>query len=98
MAVTKMELAKQLMDQLGFNQKESKDFVEAFFEELKTCLGDGKNVKLSGFGNFEVRQKSERPGRNPRTGIEVPIKPRKVVGFKAGLKLKNRVKELTKDE
>ena len=98
MAVTKMELAKQLMDQLGFNQKESKDFVESFFEELKTCLADGKNVKLSGFGNFDVRQKSERPGRNPRTGVEVAIKPRKVVSFKAGLKLKNRVKELTNDE
>lgn len=96
MAVTKMELAKQLMDQLGFNQKESKDFVEAFFEELKTCLANGKDVKLSGFGNFDLRKKSERPGRNPRTGVEVPIKPRKVVSFKAGLKLKNRVKELTK--
>lgn len=90
MALTKAELSEELYE-LGFNKSNSKAFVEHFFDEIKMALARGESVKLSGFGNFDVRSKGERPGRNPKTGAEVPITARKVVTFRAGQKLRARV-------
>lgn len=91
MALTKAELAETLFERLGFSKRESKDVVEAFFEEIRVALEDGEQVKISGFGNFDLREKSERPGRNPKTGEDVPICARRVVTFRPGQKLKSRV-------
>jgi integration host factor subunit alpha len=91
MALTKASLAEMLFDELGLNKRESKEFVEQFFEEVRVALEDGDDVKLSGFGNFILRSKSERPGRNPKTGEEIPISARRVVTFRPGQKLKARV-------
>jgi len=88
MSVTKAELALSLHEELGFNKRESKEFVEQFFETVKCALEDGSSVKLSGFGNFGLRDKPARPGRNPKTGEEIPISARRVVTFKASQKLK----------
>ena len=93
MALTKADMAEHLFDKLGLNKKEAKDLVELFFEEIKTCLESGEQVKLSGFGNFEVREKSQRPGRNPKTGEEIPITARTVVTFRPGQKLKSKVED-----
>src|SRR5512134_2086108 len=73
MTLTKAELADLLFEKVGFNKREAKDMVESFFEEVRTALEDGKGVKLSGFGNFQLRDKPQRPGRNPKTGEEIPI-------------------------
>lgn len=86
--LTKAELAELLFDRLGLNKRESKDMVEAFFDIVHGTLVDGRDVKLSGFGNFNIRRKAPRPGRNPRTGELVPIDARQVVTFHASLKLK----------
>ena len=91
MALTKAKLAETLFEQLGLNKREAKDLVEGFFESLRSSLESGEQVKLSGFGNFDLRDKSERPGRNPKTGEEIPISARRVVTFKPGQKLKSRV-------
>lgn len=91
MTLTKAELADLLYEQVGLNKREAKDMVEAFFEEVRIALEAGDSVKLSGFGNFELRQKSERPGRNPKTGEEIPITARRVVTFHASQKLKAKV-------
>ncbi|NVK31743.1 MAG: integration host factor subunit alpha [Gammaproteobacteria bacterium] len=91
MALTKAELAESLYFELGLNKREAKDLVDQFFEGIRECLENGRDVKLSGFGNFTLRQKGERPGRNPRTGELIPITPRRVVTFKPGQKLKLRV-------
>ena len=91
MTVTKMELANILFDELGLNKREAKEFVELFFEEIRTALEDGDYVKFSGFGSFSVRDKPQRPGRNPKTGEEVPVSARRVVTFKASQKIKDRV-------
>lgn len=93
MTLTKADLADLLFEQVGLNKREAKDMVEAFFEEVRTALEAGDSVKLSGFGNFELRKKSERPGRNPKTGEEIPITARRVVTFHASQKLKSRVEE-----
>ena len=90
-ALTKAELAESLYNKLGLNKREAKELVENFFEEIRTSLEKGECVKLSGFGNFNLRDKSQRPGRNPKTGEEIPITARRVVTFKAGHKLKSRV-------
>jgi len=90
-AVTKADLADTLFSQLGLNKREAKEFVELFFEKIRTALEEGNSVKLSGFGNFGVREKNSRPGRNPKTGEEIPITARRVVTFKASQKLKDRV-------
>lgn len=90
-ALTKAELAEQLFTKLGLNKREAKDLVEHFFEEIRAALETGESVKLSGFGNFNLRDKKQRPGRNPKTGEEIPITARRVVTFKAGYKLKSRV-------
>jgi integration host factor subunit alpha len=86
--LTKAELAELLFDRLGLNKRESKDMVEAFFELVHDNLVQGDDVKLSGFGNFNIRRKAPRPGRNPRTGEAIPIKARNVVTFHASHKLK----------
>jgi integration host factor subunit alpha len=94
MTLTKADLADLLFEQVGLNKREAKDMVEAFFEEIRTSLEAGDSVKLSGFGNFELRKKSERPGRNPKTGEEIPITARRVVTFHASQKLKTQVDEV----
>ena len=90
-ALTKAQLSEMLFEQLGLNKRESKEYIEAFFELISTRLVDGQDVKLSGFGNFEIRSKSGRPGRNPRTGEPVPIPPKRVVTFKASAMLKEQI-------
>jgi integration host factor subunit alpha len=89
--LTKAELAELLFERLGLNKRESKDMVEAFFELVHATLVEGRDVKLSGFGNFNIRRKAPRPGRNPRTGEAIPIKARHVVTFHASHKLKSIV-------
>ena len=91
MALTKARMAETLFDELGLNKREAKDLVELFFEELRNNLASGDDVKLSGFGNFVLRTKNQRPGRNPKTGEEIPISARRVVTFRPGQKLKARV-------
>ncbi len=90
-ALTKQDLAEKLFEELGLNKREAKEMVDLFFEEVRTALEANEDVKLSSFGNFDLRNKCERPGRNPKTGDEIPITPRRVVTFKAGQKLKQRV-------
>ncbi|MBC81387.1 MAG: integration host factor subunit alpha [Gammaproteobacteria bacterium] len=90
-ALTKAEMAEKLFDDLGLNKREAKEVVELFFEEVRVSLEGNEQVKLSGFGNFDLRDKSERPGRNPKTGEEIPISARRVVTFRPGQKLKARV-------
>jgi len=91
MALTKADIAETLFQELGLNKREAKEIVECFFEEIRMALERGEQVKLSGFGNFDLRDKNQRPGRNPKTGEEIPITARRVVTFKAGQKLKARV-------
>ncbi|MEN9681050.1 MAG: integration host factor, alpha subunit [Pseudomonadota bacterium] len=88
MALTKNDMMDRLILELELQRKDAKDLVDEFFEEIKLALGRGESVKLSGFGNFDLRDKSERPGRNPKTGEEIPITARRVVTFKSGQKLK----------
>ncbi len=91
MALTKAEMAERLYEELGLNKREAKEIVEMFFEEIRAALESGNQVKLSGFGNFDLRDKNQRPGRNPKTGEEIPISARRVVTFRPGQKLKSRV-------
>ncbi len=91
MALTKADMAEMLFEELGLNKREAKELVELFFEEIRAALEEGNDVKLSGFGNFILRTKNERPGRNPKTGEEIPITARRVVTFRPGQKLKARV-------
>ena len=90
-ALTKAQLAELLFDQIGLNKRESKDMVDAFFDLLSASLARGEEVKLSGFGNFQIRTKAPRPGRNPRTGEAIPIQARRVVTFQASSKLKEQI-------
>ncbi len=91
--LTKADMVEHLFEELGLNKREAKDLVELFFEEIRDALETGKNVKLSGFGNFMLRDKTQRPGRNPKTGEEIPVTARRVVTFRPGQKLKQRVEE-----
>ncbi|ABM61221.1 MULTISPECIES: integration host factor subunit alpha [Halorhodospira] len=91
MSLTKADMAERLFEEVGLNKREAKELVELFFEEIRTALENGEPVKLSSFGNFELRDKNERPGRNPKTGEEIPISARRVVTFRPGQKLKSRV-------
>ena len=91
MALTKADFAESLFDELGLNKREAKEMVDLFFEEIKSSLEQGKQVKISGFGKFELRDKTGRPGRNPKTGEEIPITARRVATFRPGQKLKARV-------
>ena len=93
-ALTKARLADMLFDQIGLNKRESKDMIDAFFELIAQSLVEGKDVKLSGFGNFQIRTKAPRPGRNPRTGEAIPIKARRVVTFHASHKLKEQIQDV----
>lgn len=93
MALTKAELAENLYNVLGLNKREAKEIVELMFEQIRAALERGEAVKLSGFGNFSLRDKKQRPGRNPKTGEEIPITARRVVTFRAGQKLKARVEQ-----
>ena len=91
MALTKAEMAERLFLDVGLNKREAKEFVDAFFDVVREALEKGEQVKLSGFGNFDLRKKNQRPGRNPKTGEEIPISARRVVTFRPGQKLKVRV-------
>lgn len=91
MALTKADMADYLFEELGLNKREAKEMVELFFEAIRAALEKGDHVKLSGFGNFDLREKKQRPGRNPKTGEEIPITARRVVTFRPGQKLKQRV-------
>ena len=91
MTITKNTLVEMLHNEVGLNKREAKEFIEVFFESLKKNLENGNDIKISGFGNFTLREKNARPGRNPKTGEEVLIKERRVVTFKSGLKLKNKL-------
>ncbi len=89
--LTKAELAEMLFERVGLNKREAKDMVETFFDEIRAALERGGCVKLSGFGNFQLRDKPQRPGRNPKTGEEIPISARRVVTFHASQKLKSQI-------
>ena len=91
MSLTKADIADRLFEEVGLNKREAKEFVDAYFEAIKAALEGGENVKLSGFGNFQLRDKNPRPGRNPKTGEEIPITARRVVTFGPGQKLRARV-------
>lgn len=88
MALTKAEMSEYLFDKLGLSKRDAKELVELFFEEIRRALENGEQVKLSGFGNFDLRDKNQRPGRNPKTGEDIPITARRVVTFRPGQKLK----------
>jgi integration host factor subunit alpha len=88
-ALTKAQLSDMLFEQIGLNKRESKDMIDAFFDLIAQRLVDGEDVKISGFGNFQIRTKAPRPGRNPRTGEAIPIEARRVVTFHASHKLKD---------
>lgn len=91
--LTKAELAELLFERVGLNKREAKDIVDAFFDEIRESLANGDEVKLSGFGNFQVRDKPARPGRNPKTGEVIPIAARRVVTFHASQKLRGAVEQ-----
>ena len=91
LTLTKSEMSALLFEQLGLNKREANDFIDAFFEVILQKLTLGQDVKISGFGNFEVRAKSSRPGRNPRTGTAVPIPARKVIAFKPTVALRGKI-------
>ncbi|NDP37508.1 MAG: integration host factor subunit alpha [Rhodoferax sp.] len=92
-ALTKAQLAELLFEKIGLNKRESKDMVDAFFDLIADSLVRGDDVKISGFGNFQIRTKAPRPGRNPRTGETIPIQARRVVTFHAGYKLKEQIQD-----
>jgi integration host factor subunit alpha len=98
MSLTKVDMVEMLFEELGLNKREAKEMVKKFIEEVKLGLETGYQVKLSGFGNFLTRSKAERPGRNPKTGEEIPISARNVVTFRPGQKLKMRVEAYTGSE
>ena len=91
MTITKNSLVEVIHDEVGLNKREAKEFIEEFFEMIKNALEEGNDIKFSGFGNFILREKVARPGRNPKTGENVTISERRVVTFKSGLKLKSKL-------
>jgi integration host factor subunit alpha len=98
MALTKAAITDRLFEEVGLNKREAKEMVDLFFEEIRLVLETGEQVKLSGFGNFDLRDKCERPGRNPKTGKEIPITARRVVTFRPDQKLRARVESYVGDE
>ena len=92
-ALTKAAMAEKLFDELGLNKREAKEIVEMFYDEISQCLVKNEQVKLSGFGNFDLRDKKQRPGRNPKTGEDIPISARRVVTFRPGQKLRAKVED-----
>ena len=93
MTLTKAEIVESLFEKVGLNKSEAKNMVESFFEEISTRLEGKEDVKLSGFGNFQLRDKAPRPGRNPKTGEDIPITARRVVTFHPSPKLKDLVEK-----
>ena len=91
MALTKADIANRLFEEIGLTKRESKEIVELFFQQISDSLAKGQQVKISGFGNFELHDKNERPGRNPKTGEMIPVSARRVVTFRGGQKLRARV-------
>ena len=91
MTITKDSMVEMIHNEVGLNKREAKELIECFFEQIKKSLENGNDIKLSGFGNFILRNKAPRPGRNPKTGEEVTITERRVVTFKSGLKLKSKL-------
>ena len=91
MALTKADIVDHLSQEIGINKREAKEIVELFFKTVSDALTHGHQVKLSGFGNFTLHDKDERPGRNPKTGEEIPVSARRVVTFRSGQKLRARV-------
>ena len=91
MALTKADMAESLFNELGLNKREARELVDTFFEDMRNALASGEQIKLSGFGNFDLRDKNQRPCRTPKTGEEIPITARRVVTFRPGQKLKARV-------
>jgi len=91
MALTKADIASRLFEQIGLTKREAKEIVEIFFQQICEALAKGQQVKISGFGNFELHDKKERPGRNPKTGEMIPVSARRVVTFRGGQKLRARV-------
>ncbi|MBC8297357.1 MAG: integration host factor subunit alpha [Pelagibacterales bacterium] len=98
MTVTKNSLIEVIHNEVGLNKREAKEFIEEFFESIKVLLEEGNDIKFSGFGNFILRDKTARPGRNPKTGEDVTITERRVVTFKSGLKLKNQLEAYDGDK
>ena len=92
--ITKLDIIEYLSDKYHLSKQDTKNVVENFLEEIRSSLESGQDVKLSGFGNFELRDKSSRPGRNPKTGDVVPVSARRVVTFKPGQKLRARVEKI----
>ncbi len=92
MALTRADMAESLFDEMRLNKRDARELVHLFFQELVASLADGERIRLSGFGNFDLRDKKERPGRNPRTGEKIPVPARRVVTFRPGKKLQVRVK------
>ena len=90
-SLTKAHLAELLFEHIGLNKRESKDMIDAFFDLISDRLVEGNDVKISSFGNFQIRTKAPRPGRNPRTGEAIPIEARRVVTFHASHKLKDQI-------
>lgn len=91
--ITKLDIIEYLSDKYHLSKQDTKNVVENFLEEIRLSLESGQDVKLSGFGNFELRDKLSRPGRNPKTGDVVPVSARRVVTFKPGQKLRTRVEK-----
>ncbi len=91
MALTKADMAKSLFNDVGLNKREGRELIDLFFQELEASLADGEQIRLGGFGNFYLRDKHARPGRNPKTGEKIPVPARRVVTFRAGQKLRARV-------
>ena len=96
MTLTKSDIVEDLNNKIGLNKREAKELVDSVFETIKQTLINGEEVKVSGFGNFQLKDKHARPGRNPRTGEDVEITARRVVTFKSGQKLKEKVKSIDK--
>jgi len=90
-ALSKVKIAEQLMQQFDLKRRDAMQIIDLFFEEIRAALESGHHVKLSGFGNFCLRDKAERPGRNPKTGTSTPISARRVVTFRPGQKLKGKI-------
>lgn len=89
--LTKAEMVEHLMSQLSLTKQEARKIVDDFFITISEHLANGRTVKLSGFGNFELKDKKARPGRNPKTGETVEISARRVVSFRAGQKFRGRI-------
>ena len=98
LALTKARLAEQLFEQLGLNKREAREIIELFLEEICACLESNEQVKLSGFGSFGLRDKGQRPGRNPKTGEKIPVLARRVVTFRPGQKLRARIDARTQPQ